>query len=183
MPDGYRLGLELAPSVTRTGFLKGFRLRLTVQALVEGPESVAAVQPVGLLPLVEAVHDALRGLAGDFRRSSWAVQAWGAIGAMDGDQRWMHTCVPWTTSVRPQARASAEYFDQEGAAVHTVRFWEATARAGATAWPDDWPAVRTVAGVPQPPQVRPASYSTSGLVDLAPPAPDTLVTAAGVLAP
>ncbi|MFF4292139.1 hypothetical protein ACFY0N_00615 [Streptomyces vinaceus] len=170
-PPDMQLGMELAARPARFGTRQTFALSLHLQDVAWGGEHEAAVQPKELLASVASFHQALHQLCGDFRGSSWAVEAWSALPGVE-PEAWTRVCVPWTTAGRPLHDAEAEYFPEDEAAVHTIRFFGARTRAGAAPWPRDLPPVRT--GEVEPQRARAGSHWGMGIVDLAPPAPDAL---------
>ncbi|MFD6935256.1 hypothetical protein ACFWAP_03740 [Streptomyces goshikiensis] len=170
-PPDLRLGMELTAQPSRTGPPRAYLLRLHLQDVAWGDELEAAVQPEALLSAVASFHQALRDLSGGFLGSSWAVEAWSALPGVE-PEAWTRVCAPWTTAARPLNDAEAEYFPEDQAAVHTIRFFESRTRAGAAPWPRDLPPVRTGDVEPQIP--RAGSHWGMGIVDLAPPTPDAL---------
>lgn len=172
--DGAALRLDVAPRTPRKGVLRECWIRLDLLAAGLPPAPEGAV-PAEMVKAVESVHRELLHLAGNWRGSAWAVEAWASLPGEDGPDAWSYVMMPWTIAVRP----CREPVPGHRGAGYALRWWESRTRTGAGPWPSSWPAVRTVGGAPQPPRFADDAHWTLGFVDLAPPAPDFVVAPAG----
>jgi hypothetical protein len=175
-PPGCWYGIDLEPVIDdedcpgsnldlrRVG---GFTLTLSVFARVEG----GGWPPAELGEAGAALYERLWTLAAPEPPAEFAVEQWEPS---PGEDWSMYRIAPWTTGGHPLDGGLSATVDAD-TILFQVKVWEARVRAGAEPWPQDWPAVNTVGGEPQPPRVQPHVFVTQAVVNVPPPLVDVPV--------